>query len=300
MKIYTSKTVQMTDVVGEYLPVSETSFEYDGPVALAKGDSTAKDAEVQQNQFDQSLMGIFQQQYATQKSQLDFLNSKMQPMINAPTGYSDSDLTAMRTSATDQDSAAYQNAQRSLNATMAANGDTAALPSGVGAQLNAALVNSEAAQKSSDQNAITVQNANLKQSNYWNAINALNGVASEQNPLGYAGAATSGTSAVANVGNTVNAANQSQLLGALGGVVGGAASGLVSGGMGNLGKGLPFFGCWVAASFWGWTSRKTWLVRSWVAVAAPAWFRKFYYAHGEHIARTPARWLFYPLFKVVA
>jgi hypothetical protein len=268
---------------------NDGEYEYTGPVALFKGDSTAKDAEVQQNQFDSQLMNIFQQQYATQKSQLDYLTSKMQPMINNPTGYSDSDLTAMRTSATDTDSAAYQNAQKSLNATMAANGDTAALPSGVSGQLDAALTNQEAAQKSSDQNAITVQNANLKQSNYWNAINTLNGVSASQNPLGYASSATSGTNAVASVGNTVNAANQSQLLGALGGVASGVGSAL----------GGALIHCWVAASFWGWTSRKTWLVRSWMVAAAPAWFSKFYFAHGARIAKTPARWLFYPIFQAV-
>lgn len=33
-RIYTEKTVQMTDVIGEYLPVSEQSFNYEGPMAL--------------------------------------------------------------------------------------------------------------------------------------------------------------------------------------------------------------------------------------------------------------------------
>jgi len=35
MKIYTQKTVQMTDNIGEYLPMSESSFDYSGPLALA-------------------------------------------------------------------------------------------------------------------------------------------------------------------------------------------------------------------------------------------------------------------------
>src|ERR1039458_5759550 len=76
-----------------------------------------------------------------------------------------------RTGATDQDTAAFQNAQQTMQGKEAVqSGD---LPSGVNDQLQSALLTNEAAQKSSDQKNITLQNENLRESNYWNAINGL-------------------------------------------------------------------------------------------------------------------------------
>ena len=37
MKIYSASHFQMTDIIGEYIPVSEVSYEYEGPIALSKG-----------------------------------------------------------------------------------------------------------------------------------------------------------------------------------------------------------------------------------------------------------------------
>jgi hypothetical protein len=216
-------------------------YEYAGPVALAKGDQTAKNAEAQQASFNATLMSTFQQQFATQKNTLDYLKSKMQPMIDNPTGLSDAGLAAARTSSDDQFSSAYQNAQRALNAKMATSGEST-LPSGVGAQLNSALLNAEAADKATGQNQITMQNESLKQSNYWSAVNALNGVAAQNNPLGYANSATSGSGAVANLSQAVTASSGPTFGSILGGVAGGALG--AAGSAGGFGK---LFGCWIAS-----------------------------------------------------
>jgi hypothetical protein len=37
MKFYSCVKVQMTDVIGEYLPVSKVSFDYEGPIAKLGG-----------------------------------------------------------------------------------------------------------------------------------------------------------------------------------------------------------------------------------------------------------------------
>lgn len=237
MKIYTSITYQMTDTIGEYIPVSEVSYDYDAPVELCKGDPTAKAAEQQQQQFDAQLMSIFTQQYGMQSQVFNFLKSKLQPMIDNPTGMSDANLAATRTSVTDADTQASQNAQRALNAKMASSGEST-LPSGVGAQLNEALLNQEAAQKSADQNTVTMQNENMKQQNYWSSINALNGVGAEYNPNAYATNATAGTNAVSNASQAVTAANGPGLGQILGGVVGGVGSSLIpaAGAAGGFGK----------------------------------------------------------------
>lgn len=203
--------------------IGRDGFDYEGPVELCKGDPIAKAAEQQQLDFNKQLMSVFQTQFGKQSQVLDFLKGKMTPMIEKPTGLSAEALAATRTSSTDQFSQAYQNAQRALNAKMASSGESQ-LPSGVGAQLNEALLNAEAADKASAQNQITMQNEELKQSNYWGAVNALNGVAAQQNPLGYAGSATAGSGAVANLSQAVTAANGPGWGSILGGAVGSLGS----------------------------------------------------------------------------
>jgi hypothetical protein len=294
---YKSITLQMTDNIGEYIRVAEEKVPYVGPWMDCKGDSTAQQAEEQQASFDQQLMNIFTQQYATQKSQLDFLSGVLKPQIAAGgQGYTDAQLTAQRTQATDTNSQQYQNAEQALNnqISQASGGSKLTGVAGATVESDAALANAAAQQEANSQNQITTNNANLQQQNYWNSINALNGVAAESNPLGYAGAATSGSGAVANLSSAYTASNQSQLLGALGGIAGGVGSALG----GGFSKG-GLFGCWVAASFYGWTSMKTWTIRLWMRFFAPKWFSNFYYKHGELISRTRFRWVYLPIFEAV-
>ena len=290
---FTEIRFYMTETIGEYVPAAATRVSYTGPWASLKGDPVAQQQEEAQASFDNQLTQIFSQQYATQKAQLDYLNGKMQPIINAGgTGYSDAELASMRTAATDTNAQQYQSAQDALNnqITQQSGGSKLAGVAGSTVEADAALLNSEAQAQASAQETITSQNAQLKQQNYWNAINALNGVAAQENPLGYAGAATSGANAVSGLSQAVTQANQSQLLGALGGIAGGVGSALG----GGFSKG-GLFGCWIFASFFGWNSIKTHVMRLWLHTAAPKWFRRFYMRFGKHIAKTPARWAFRPI-----
>jgi hypothetical protein len=274
--------------------ISVEGFNYYGPVELCKGDSTAKAAEQEQNTFDQQLMNIFQSQYGNQSAALSYLQGKMEPIINAGgTGYTDAQLASMRTGATDANSSAYQNAQAALQnqITQASGGSKLTGVAGATTQDQAALLNAEAQAQAGSQEQITQANANLQQQNYWNAINALNGVATEENPLGYAGAATGGSDAVAGLSQAYTASNQSQLLGALGGIAGGVGTALG----GGFSKGGLFAGCWIFASFFGWNDIRTWVMRLWLNTQAPKWFRDFYLTFGEQISRTPFRWAFRPL-----
>jgi hypothetical protein len=189
--------------------------------------------------FDSQLMTIFNQQYSMQKSTLDYLNTQMKPIIAAGgKGFSDADLTSMRTAATDTDAQQFQNAQDTLQnqITQSSGGSKLAGVSGAEIQSKAALLNAEAQKQASDQENITSQNAQLKNQNYWNSINVLNGPAAQTNPLGYAGTATSGGNTVAGLSGAVTSANQSQLLGALGGIAGGVGSAV---------GGALVKGCWI-------------------------------------------------------
>lgn len=231
---YTEISFQLTDDPTVYIPLSSTTVRYSGPWSLAKGDSTAKETEEQTASFDQSLMNIFQSQYSTQQSQLKYLQGQLQPIINeGGQGYTAQQLASMRTSATDANSNAYQSAQAALNnnISQASGGSKLTGVAGANVQSDAALLNQEAQVQAGSQNQITQANANLQQQNYWNAINALNGVAAEENPLGYAGASSTAGGTVGGLSQAFTQSNQSQILGALGGAVGGVA-GSVAGSLG--------------------------------------------------------------------
>lgn len=271
---------------------SDGVYDYAGPLALFKGDKTVKAAETSQQTFDASLQNIFTQQYATQKSNLDYLTSKLKPQIDAGgTGYTPEQLASMRTGATDTNSAQFQAAQAALQNSISQRSGGSKLTgvSGASTEADAALLNSAAQTEAGSQEKITADNANLQQSNYWNAINTLNGVAAQNNPLGYASSATAGTGAVASASQAYTASNQSQLLAALGGVASGVGSAVGGAFTGGLLK------CHIFASFFGWHNLRTWVMRMWLAKCAPKWFRKFYYEHSQKISTTPLRWAFRPL-----
>lgn len=203
------------------------SYEYIGPFLMLKGDPVAKQAEQQQATFNSQLMNIFQQQYANQSDVLNYLKGKLQPQIDSGgQGFSPSALAAMRTSATDTISQSAQNAQAAANAAAVRSGGSA-LPSGVSAMIEGQVGQQQAQAQADAQNTITTNDAQLKNSNYWNAINVLSGNAAQLNPLGYASSATSGGGAVAGLSGAVTAANGPSIGQILGGVVGGVGSSLL-------------------------------------------------------------------------
>lgn len=238
MRIYSSITIDILD--SRILNAIFT--EYSGTVALCKGADKAKNnantaatnantAAQTQMTFNNQLMKIFTTQFQNQQGVLNFLKGKMTAGINKPQGYTDAQLSSMRTGATDATALKFQDAQRALQNNPAMG--NAGLPSGVRAQNEAALQGAEANAQAGAQEEITAKNADLEQSNYWNSVNALNGVSAQENPLGYSGAATSGTSAVsgstdaaASADNaSVNAVNSGNAwMGILGGIAGGAGT----------------------------------------------------------------------------
>jgi hypothetical protein len=193
------------------------------------GDKTIKASEQAQADFTKTLMQSYQQQFGQQSKILSFLTGKLQPMIDNPTGYSPEALAALRTSATDTNARQFGNASAALNDQLAVRGGATDLPSGVDAQIRAQLASEGAQTQAASENNITLQNEQLKQQNYWNAVNALSGNSAQYNPTGYAGQATGGSEAVGNLGTAYKNSQSSQLLGALGGIAGGVASGLGGG-----------------------------------------------------------------------
>jgi hypothetical protein len=221
MKTYS--TMIEFDWNGEmFVAVPLDRHEWTGSWEEAKGDKTAEAAEKQQAAFNTQLMQIFGKQFAQQQDVLKYLQGKMQPMIDNPTGFSADAEAAMRTGASEQVAGSYQNAAKALANQRAVRGD-AGLPSGVDAQVDAQLGMAAASDSAKAQNDITLQDEQLKQGNYWNAINVLNGVGAQYNPQSYASLYGQGASNVANLSQAVTASKQSQLMGALGGLAGGVA-----------------------------------------------------------------------------
>lgn len=196
------------------------------------GDPLAQQNEQQQLDFSKQLTQIFQAQYSDQHDVLQFLQGALTPMIQNPTGYSDSALASLKTGAVDSISSQYDKANQALNNNYA-NVDPSTT-SGIRDMQTGALKSAQATDTAGALNTIDLNNENLKQNNYWNALNILSGnVASQYNPVGYAGAETGASNSSTNAGSLFQSSKQSQLLGALGGIAGGAGTAL----SGYFGKG---------------------------------------------------------------
>lgn len=193
-------------------------------VSGGKGDDTLKAQEQAQAEFTNTLQANYKTQFAQQSQILSFLQNKLEPQINNPTGYDAKTLATMRTSATDTNATQFANSEKALNTALTARTGATTLPSGVDAQLQAGNFNAAAASQVEVQNNVTMADANLKNANYWNSVNALSGNAAQFAPTSYAGAANTGASTTADLGSAYKSSQSSQLLGALGGVAAGAGT----------------------------------------------------------------------------
>jgi hypothetical protein len=251
MFITTKAVYQLVDA--GYTLVHVEGFDYEGPVSLCKGDSTASETEAVQAAFTQTLQSAFSTQFTNQQNQLNFLNSSLQKQINNPQGYSPQTLAAMRTSATDQIAQQAQDAQRANQNAEDVRGG-ANLPSGVNAQINAEEQTQAGEAEAGAQQNITQANANLENSNYWNAINAEEGVSAQESGTGTAGAANGAAGTVANLSQAVTAANGPSM----GQILMGVATGVASK--------APMM-CWIAAAAFNEdfiTGTKTKIVRNYL------------------------------------
>lgn len=215
-------------ITGEVL--RHEHYEYSGTWMLAKGDNTLKAGEQQQAAFNQTLQNAFMAQYGKQSAQIDYLNGILKPMAENPTGLSPAALTAMRTSASDTIAREGQNVKSAVAATEAAKGGGTGLPSGVQAQLDQGVALNTAGQQASAQNDITKYDENVRQTNFWNAINGLSGNAKMMDPTAYSANANQGSSALSGLGTAEYQTQQSGWLNAALGGLGAAAGGWASGG----------------------------------------------------------------------
>lgn len=240
MKIYTKIVLQMTDKIGEYLPVAEESYEYDGPIAKAcfGGASSAETSiNAQQQQMMSTLMGNYQQQFGNQSSILNNLTQGASAIFNqgpGQFGFTPQETAALRTQADTGTAQAYQGAKQATNESLASiGGGNVLLPSGTAAGLNANIAQGAAQQQAQSQLGITEAGYQQGLANYNQAANVLSGVAQQENPLGYAGQTTGAGQAAFGGASSINQQNQ-QGWQTVAGILGGAGSSF----LGGLGKGL--------------------------------------------------------------
>lgn len=187
----------------------------------------------EQNAFYQQLSNEYSQVFGQQQSALKQLQSNLSPILNAgpnQNGFSQAETTSLNTSAKDQVATNYQQAQQAVQGQFAnQGGGNVYVPQGAETQLAGQFASSAAQQLSTEQNQITQAGFNAGSQNYWNAENALNGVAAQYNANGTAGAANSAGSEVGQTAQDITQSNNGWMNavgGALGGI-GGAAIGKI-------------------------------------------------------------------------
>lgn len=234
MKIYTSIVVE-----NWYTSVNRTIelswFEYCGPVSEAKGASQQeKDLNKQQAEFYKTMTADYEAQFAKQSAVIDAINKVAQPILAAGPGqygFAPAEDTAYRTQASEGTAANYQAAKKAVGEQLAtAGGGNEFLPSGAADQINAQVDTAAAADESNKALQITEAGYAKGAQNYAEAANMESQAAGLINPLGYSGAATSAGSSAFQGADTIQQQDSAASpWGAIGGLLGGAASAFTGG-----------------------------------------------------------------------
>lgn len=235
MKIYRSLTVSM--ITGE--TIEEDFYEYDGPVAECKGESTAQSQLDLQNQ-------LAAQQQTAENQRLNSVSAAVSPYLSGNVGYTADQLAAMNSQALDQNAQRYNQAGTATRSNLLARGDTGQTPlSGRGVSDIATLQSGKASDLSNSLRQVTLNNANQALTNQQNAVNALNGQA--QTLAGNVSNYNSGAQSA--LGSYVTAANAPGFMQSLGtSLAGGIGKSIGTGLTGGLGTAVSSLG----SGQWGW------------------------------------------------
>lgn len=214
-------------------------YEYDGPIAECKGESTAQSQLDLQNQ-------LAAQQQAAENQRLNSVSAAVSPYLSGNVGYTADQLAAMNSQALDQNAQRYNQAGTATRSNLLARGDTGQTPlSGRGVSDIATLQSGKASDLSNSLRQVTLNNANQALTNQQNAVNALNGQA--QTLAGNVSNYNSGAQSA--LGSYVTAANAPGFFQSLGtslaGGLGGAVGKGIAGGAGTAASSL-------GSGSWGW------------------------------------------------
>lgn len=194
--------------------------------------SQEKQLEQQEASLDQTLQQDYAQTFAANQQILQSLNSVLQPIVEAgpnQQGYSAAELSSLNTQAIESNAQGYNQAtQAAASRENAEGGGTSFLPSGVNAQINAEIGTAAESNLANEQLGITQANYAQGRQNWQTALAGEAGVASAENPLGYAGATTSANSTAFNEANQINQQSNQEWSDILGGIAGGVIGGVTN------------------------------------------------------------------------
>lgn len=191
--------------------------------------SAQTDIQQQQIQMMTELNANYATQFGEEQGILKSLTDTFTPILDAgpnQEGFNPAEKTALNSKATQGVATNYAAARKSLADTLAAGEGDAFLPSGAEGQDFGELDTSAAQLESEEQLQIEQADYDTGRQNFDTAAGALSETAGLTNSTAAAGAATSGSSAAATTANQIAEENNSwvaPVLGAVGGVLGGAA-----------------------------------------------------------------------------
>ena len=194
--------------------------------------------------FSNLLNANYAQRFGAQSSIFNNLTSILTPIAEkgpGQEGMTPAEKSAITSNAIVTNAANYRNAATVTAGARAAAGGNTFAPTGGDKQVSADIASRAAENLSTEENQITQTDYALGRSNYEQAIAGLSGVAGMENPSAIASEETAANNAAFGEADKINEENQSTL-GEIGGLVGGLAGDVVTGGMSNLGKGVGFFG----------------------------------------------------------
>jgi hypothetical protein len=228
MRFYRYVTVELTDIIGEYLPVSETLSSYVGRADLACGASQQqKELETAQAAFFNEQTQEYSTVYNEAQGVLKSLTAEFTPILQAgpnQQGFSQAQLDNLNSTAATGSGQAYHSVEQSLAQQEAAQGGgNDYLPSGAKVQLQEELGASEAQNLGNEQSQIQQANYAQGNQNFQFASSVLGNTAAQLNPNGYSNAATNSGNAAASTANQITQANNSWM-GLVGGALGAAAT----------------------------------------------------------------------------
>lgn len=192
--------------------------------------SQQEDMYGQQAAFYKEMTAHYTEVFGKEQGILDELTATFEPILKAgpnQTGFSDAERTTLNTQATEGVATNYAKAKQALGDDLGARGGSDFIPAGSDTQMQERLAATGAAEKSSLENKITMDDYKAGHDNWQTAVNVLGGVAAQENPNGTAGAATSAGTAAADTANQMAMADNSMWSSVIGGLSGvaGAATG---------------------------------------------------------------------------
>lgn len=247
MRITTKLVMQWDDKLGQFVTLERVSKDYYGPVESCCGATDGmKDIAGQQSSFATQLVSQASSVFGAASKVFNDLVRSFSPTLAAgpnQQGFSAQENANLQAKAVNDTGQAYKNAKAAVgNAQAAKGGGNTALTSGAEVGTDLGLAESAANQTAGELGQINEANYEVGRDNYKTAVA---GMESAPNVFGAAtnaaNAATNAQEGAATTQNLIAQENQSWVQGVTG-ALGGVAGAFMTGGMGNLGKGVGFFG----------------------------------------------------------